>query len=151
MKGFALAAIVAACVLGVWGCSSEQYTTHRRGAPKDSLATMTKHDIVALTKAGIGPEVIIKMINTTGSTFQLRTPDVIALADSGVVDTVIHAMLQADVSSEKGDRTRVVHYVPSDYYWWYGAPYYDPWWYYGRPGPYYGFRAYGGFHGWRRR
>jgi hypothetical protein len=112
---------------------------------------MTKQDVVALTKAGIGPDVIIKMISTTGSTFQLRTPDVIALADSGVVDTVIHAMLQADESSEKGDRTRAVHFVPSDAYWWYGPPYYYNSWWYGRPGPYFGFRAYGGFHGRGRR
>jgi len=151
MKGFALAAIVTACVLGVWGCSSERYATrHRGGTPRDSAETMTTKDVVALSRAGIGPDVIIKMINTTGSTFQLRTPDVVALADSGVVDTVIHAMLSADGSAEQGSRRAVVHALPSDYYWWYGPPsYYDPW-FYGRPRPYFGVRFYGGFRGHRR-
>jgi hypothetical protein len=151
MRGFTLAAIVAASIIGVWGCSSERYATRHRGdLPRDSSVTMTTKDVVALSRAGVGPEVIIKMINTTGSTFQLRTRDVIALADSGVVDTVIHAMLSADASTEPGSRRAVVHVVPSDYYWWYGPPYYYDPWSYGRPGPYFGARFYGGFRGHRR-
>jgi hypothetical protein len=150
MRGFALGAIVAACIVVMSGCTSERYTTRHREAPKDSVATMTTKDVVALSKAGIGPEVIIKMISTSGSTFQLHTPDVIALADSGVVDTVIHAMLSAEGPAGEGSRTRVVHVVPSDAYWRYGPPYYYDPWYYGRPGPYFGARFYGGFRGHHR-
>jgi hypothetical protein len=150
MKGFAVVAIAAVCILGASGCTPERYATHARRSGQDSLAMMSKEDVIALTKAGIGNEVIIKMINTTGSTFRLHTPDVIELADSGVTDTVIHAMLQADGSSRREDRPAPVGYYPYDYYWWYGYPYYDPWYwsgYYAFPRPYYGIRMYGGFHG----
>jgi hypothetical protein len=111
---------------------------------------MTKEDVIALTKAGVGDDVILKMISTSGSTFRLHTPDVILLADSGVADTVIHAMLQADGSSRKDEHAAVVRHYPPDYYWWFDYPFYDPWYwpaYYGWPRPYYGFRVYGGFHG----
>jgi hypothetical protein len=150
MKRFAVVAIAAVCILGASGCTSERYATHGRRSPQDSLAMMTKEDVIALTKAGLGNDVIVKMINTTGSTFRLRTPDVITLADSGVADTVIHAMLQADGSSRKEERRTAVGYYPPDYYWWYGYPYYDPWYwsgYYAWPARYYGVRVYGGFHG----
>ena len=150
MKGFAVAAIAAVCILGASGCASEHYATHARRSLQDSLAMMTKEDVITLTKAGVGNDVIMKMINTTGSTFQLHTPDVVALKQSGVADTVIHAMLQADGSSQNEERTTMVHYYPPDYYWWGGYPYYDPWYwpgYYGWPGRYYGVRVYGGFHG----
>lgn len=149
MKRFAVVAIVAVCILGASGCMSERYATHDRRSSQDSLAMMTKEDVIALTKAGVGNNVILNMIKTTGSTFQLRTPDVIQLADSGVADTVIHAMLRADESSGKEKHTTVVGYFPPDYYWWYDYPYYDPWYWgpsYGWPGPYYGIRVYGGGH-----
>jgi hypothetical protein len=149
MKRFAAVAIAALCILGASGCTSERYATHARGSPQDSLAMMTKEDVIALTKAGLGNDVIIKLISTTGSTFRLRTPDVITLADSGVADTVIHAMLQADGLSRREEQRMVNRYYPPDYYWWAGDPYYDPWYwsgYYGWPGPYYGARVYSGFH-----
>lgn len=150
MKGFAVAAIAAVCILGASGCASDQYATHARRSPQDSLAMMTKEDVITLTKAGVGNDVIMKMINTTGSTFQLHTPDVVALKQSGVADTVIHAMLQADAPPQNRERTSMVHYYPPDYYWWGGYPYYDPWYwsgYYGWPAPYRGVRVFGGFHG----
>jgi hypothetical protein len=93
MKRFGVAAIAAVCMLGVLGCASERYATHSRMGSQDSLAMMTKEDVIALTKAKVGNDMILKMISTTGSTFRLHTPDVIMLADSGVADTVIHAML----------------------------------------------------------
>lgn len=154
MKGIAVVAVAAMCVLGASGCTSERYTTHARRSEQDSLAMMTKEDVIALTKAGVGNNVILGMINSTGSTFRLYTPDVIELADSGVADTVIHAMLHADGSSRKEERRTAAGYYPPDYYWWWGYPYYDPWYwspYYAWPGPYYGVRMYGGFHGGGRR
>ncbi len=150
MKKIAVAVLAAVCILGASGCVPEHYATRAQGTPQDSLVVLRQEDVIALTKAGISNDVIVRMINTTGSTFRLRTPDVIALADSGVADTVIHAMLLADESSRKEDRPTVYRTYPYDYYWWGGYPYYDPWFwpsYYWAPRAYYGVRVFGGFHG----
>ncbi len=152
MKGFVVVALAAACVLLAAGCSSGRYATHASGSGPDSLGAMTKQDVIALSKAGLGNSVIIGMINKSGSTFRLRTPDVIALADSGVADTVIHAMLQADKTSQSESLAAANGSPLYDYYWWWGNPYYDPWyWSWGGPwpGPYYGVRVLPGFHGGR--
>ena len=150
MKKIAVAVLAAVCVLSASGCAPEGYTTRVQGMPQDSLVVLRQEDVIALTKAGIGNDLIVRMINTTGSTFRLRTPDVIALADSGVADTVIQAMLSADGSSKKEDRPAVFRTYPYDYYWWAGYPYWDPWFwpsYSWSPRAYYGVRFVGGFHG----
>jgi hypothetical protein len=66
--------------------------------------------VFALTKAGVGTNVIAVMIRNSGSTFGLDIPAVIALADSGVAGTVMYAVLQWDDLSRNGARTGVVHY-----------------------------------------
>ena len=153
MKGFAVIAIAAVLALVASGCASERYATHANGSPNDSLAVMTNHDVIALTKAGVGTNVILRMINSSGSVFRLHTPDVIALSDSGVADTVIHAMIQKGISSQKEEQAAAPGFYSPDYYWWWGNPNYDPWFwsgYYGWPAPYYGGWVHHGFH-WRGR
>jgi hypothetical protein len=153
------------------GCGPEYSRQYYRERPpvRDSLALMTKQDIIALSKSRIGDNVIISMINSSGSTFHLRTPDVIELADSGVSDTVIAAMLKTDelppLGGERHYAVYPAYYWPD--YWWAESPWWSPWYissYWGFWGGFYGpyhyprahyfsprfygghsFRSYGGF------
>ena len=128
MKAIVLAVGMTVCLLVGSGCMAGGYTTsdHRAAAPgADSLA-MTPHDIIAMSKAKVGDDVIIKMIRNTGSYFQLRSRDVVALADSGVSDKVIAAMIQtADTPEDHGTGYNYAPYYPA--YWWGAYPYYYPW------------------------
>jgi len=130
--------------LAAAGCapeySSYRYRAHR--AVRDSTQLMTKDDVIALTKARIGDNVIIDMIRRSGSTFVLRTPDVIALADSGVSDTVISAMMKSDEPWGGGEAPARYYSAYSPYYydWWAAYPWWSPWYYsswYGWWGGYY--------------
>ncbi len=58
MKGFAVVAIAAVCILGTSGCASEHYAAHAQGLPQDSLAMMTKEDVIALADSGVAETVI---------------------------------------------------------------------------------------------
>ena len=53
MKGFAVVAIAAVCILETSGCASEHYATHPRGSPQDLLAIMTKEDVIAPADSGV--------------------------------------------------------------------------------------------------
>src|SRR5512140_984849 len=149
MKGMLFAACVLACLLVGSGCMTGGYTTGDRAAAPgaDSLA-LSQHDVIAMSRAKVGDDVIIKMIRSTGSYFQLRSRDVVALADSGVSDKVIAAMIQTtEAPADHGTRYySAPYYYPP--YWWSAYPYYYPWSFsigFGYYAPYY-HRAYVGPH-----
>ncbi|HTY58309.1 MAG TPA: hypothetical protein VMF59_05805 [Bacteroidota bacterium] len=139
------------------GCAPEYARYHYRNRPqvRDSLALMTKQDVIALSKSRIGDNVIIGMIYNSGSTFHLRTPDVIELADSGVSDTVISAMMKTDEPGGGGTEERGYYAAYPPYaYWWGMTPWWSPWYfssYYGYWGgfyrPYYYHRVYAPYYG----
>ncbi len=159
-----LAVIVFA--LAAAGCAPEYTRYHYGERPpvRDSLALMTKDDVIALTKSRIGDNVIIRMIYNSGSVFHLRTPDVIELADSGVSDTVITAMMRTDEPGGGGGGPGGYYASYPPYYWWGVSPWWSPWYfssywgywgsgywptyyYYRSYAPYYGgyrYRSYGG-------
>jgi hypothetical protein len=128
MKGMILAVCVLACLLVGSGCMTGGYTTTERTVlpAADSLA-LTKHDIIEMSQAKVGDDVIIKMIRTTDSYFRLRSRDVVELADSGVSDKVIEAMIRTPVPQAE-PRTGY-YYAPYYYpaYWWGAYPFYYPW------------------------
>jgi hypothetical protein len=131
MKGMWFAVCALVCLLVGSGCMTGGYTTDDRAVASeaDSLA-MTKQDIIAMSKAKVGDDVIIKMIHTTGSYFQLRSRDVVELADSGVSDKVIEAMIRtAETPENHGTRYYPAPYYPPYYptYWWGAYPFYYPW------------------------
>ena len=117
--------------LAAAGCAPEysRYRYRDRPQVRDSLALMTAQDVIALSKARIGDNVIITMINNSGSAFHLRTPEVIALADSGVSDTVISAMMRTDESwgGGEGPGRYSAGYPP--YFWWGASPWWSPWYF----------------------
>jgi len=119
-------------VRGRWGL---QGSRNRPGTPRPCRPCGSTQDCAS----GLRPRYAR---GTRESTSGLDTPVVIALVDSGVADTVVHAMLQADDLLQRGERTRVDYHLPGDQDWWYGYPYYSPWYwsaYYGWPRPYNGF------------
>jgi hypothetical protein len=127
MKGMWFAVCILACLLVGSGCMTGGYTTDEpaAGTQPDSLA-LSKHDIIAMSRAKVGDDVIIKMIRTTNSYFQLKSRDVVELADSGVTDKVIEAMIKtADAPAGHAARYYAPYYPP---YWWGAYPYYySPW------------------------
>ena len=56
---------------------------------------LTNDDIVSLTEAGLGPPVIVRMIETSPTAFDTSVGAVIALTQKGVEDGVIAAMVAA--------------------------------------------------------
>lgn len=103
----------------------------RRQVVADTLA-MTKEDVIALSKEGVGDEVIINQIRATHSYVELSKDDIIELKKAGVSEKVINAMIK---SSESAEPRRVAERY-DDY-----PPYYPYYPYYG----YAGYRRYPSF------
>ncbi len=51
-------------------------------------------DVIYLTRHQLGPDVIIKHIEATGSRFDLSTEDIVTLKDAGVDERVIETMVE---------------------------------------------------------
>jgi PEGA domain len=65
-------------------------------APK----ALTNADIIDLTAAGIGEQIIIDKINGAASAFSLETKDLIELKKAGVADAVVQAMMHKNAPAQ---------------------------------------------------
>lgn len=159
MKSIIRAAGVLVVILTLAGCASERSSyygqQHRRHGAVDSTALMSKADVIKMSQAKLGDGVIINMIKSTRSQFDLRSQDVVELADSGVSDSVINAMIATTNPHEKVEHGHPYYAYP-DWYWYAYDPFWDPWYgsfYFGIGPrfyrPYVGFYARGGFRGHR--
>jgi hypothetical protein len=140
MKRITIAVIILLAILTVAGCTSQRYAMYHRDrrTPVDTLAMMKKQDVVSLTKAGVSDSLIITMIATSHSWFDLRTQDVLDLKSAGVSDKVINAMIQSNEPMTEADISgRDAYYYYPPYYWY---PGYYPYWYY--PSFYFGYSYY---------
>jgi hypothetical protein len=157
MKYSVVPAIVFAAALVLAGCTSERMARHeqRRYHPVDSLDLMSYGDVIDLSRAGVSDDNIIKMITNSGTAFRLRTDDAIMLADSGVSDKVIGAMLKTDEPGRREEEGS--SYPRGPYYGYYGYngyPFWYPWsfsfyrpfWGHVYSRPYRGFAHYGWYH-----
>jgi hypothetical protein len=149
MKRTTIAAIILAASLASAGCMSGRYAQYHRerSSRADTLAVMTKQDVIALSQAKVGDDVIISQMKASGSHFQLSTQDILDLVNAGVSDKVIGAMIKSDESSRYAEGSGGYYYYPP-YYWYGGYPYLYPWY----PSVYFGFsagyyRPFYGFHG----
>ena len=80
MKRTTISAVILAIFLTVAGCTSQRYAQYRRERPPvDTLAMMKKQDVISLTKAGVNDSLIMTMLATSHSWFQLKTQDVLDL------------------------------------------------------------------------
>ena len=59
---------------------------------------LTNEDIVTLTEAGFGPSVIVAKIVSSSTAFDTSVVALVALADKGVSEEVVAAMVAADGS-----------------------------------------------------
>jgi hypothetical protein len=113
---------------------------------------LTVEDVIDMTEAGLGDEVIIQQIRATHATFDLTVDEIIALSEAGVSDPVLSAMIASafdeseyDTYGEEGststERYTVIEEEPEPdvhtylHVGWgyYGYPWTDLWWDYGCP------------------
>ncbi len=130
MKTLTFACVVLAAFLTGAGCMSERYAQYprERVPAQDSVAQMSTQDVIDMSNAGAGDDVIIDMIHKTGAVFQLSPQDVVALADSGVSSRVIRAMIKSEQAPRYTEGAAVYGYDP--YWYWYPAyPFYYPWYF----------------------
>jgi hypothetical protein len=138
MQRPALVVVVLTLFLVLSGCTNESAVRSRREAARrnlDSVATEIKRDVIEMKKAGIGDDVTINYLQTTGSFFPLNRYDIVELADSGVSDSVINAMIVGFNERPKSAAyLRWGYSWPYSYGWGWGNPYWyfwDPFYYYG--------------------
>lgn len=128
MKGTTIAIIILASSLVSAGCASGRYAHYDRdrSSSADTLSSMTKEDVIALSKAKVSDDLIISQMKASRSYFQLSTQDLIDLVNAGVSDKVIGAMIITDDSSRYAEGPRGYYNYPP--YYWYGSyPYFSPW------------------------
>jgi len=131
-------AIILACSFASAGCMASQYAQYDRdrSAKEDTLASMTKQDVIMLSQAKVSDDVIISQIKASHSYFQLSTQDLIDLVNAGVGEKVIEAMIKTEESARYAVGPKRYYYYPP-YYWYPGYPYWYPWY----PSIYLGFRV----------
>lgn len=124
MQRFGVVALVLACTVAAMGCGPYRYTRYERDrtARADTIKPMTKEDIIALSNAKVGDDVIIRQIEVSDSYFELGAKDIIDLANAGVSEKVIDAMIKTGETAARQER---------DSYYYVGYPYWYPWypWY----------------------
>ena len=81
------------------------------GPALGTALAVTPSQLVDLTKAGLGDDVLIALIQTDGSTFQLTTADILALHKQGLSDKVILAMQATSkkAAAKAADRDQPIH------------------------------------------
>ncbi|MFC1650709.1 hypothetical protein ACFL2X_03995 [Candidatus Latescibacterota bacterium] len=97
------------------GCSSMMMYNER---------AISLEDIVNLSKAELGTDVIISHIDATNSIFKLTSEEIIWLKNEGVDDDVIEYILETDIDSERFGWMN--NTSPYDYWSYYSSSYYYP-------------------------
>ncbi|MEO8522215.1 MAG: hypothetical protein ABI603_12680, partial [Acidobacteriota bacterium] len=62
-------------------------------------AALTVHDVVELTRAGLGEETLLALIDVDASVFPIDTPTLTSLKTAGVSERVIVAMIRSGRNS----------------------------------------------------
>ena len=104
------------------GCSSFQVVNKR---------AVTVDEVIRMSRAGVGTDVIIRHLEATWSKYKLTTDDIVRLTEEGVDDDVIEVMVESGTLPDRFSWE--TGYYP--YQNW--GNYYD---YYGYYGNYYGYR-----------
>ena len=89
------------------GCSTISFVNPR---------AMTVDDVIRMSEHEVGPDIIIRQIEVTGSRYELSADDIVALTEAGVNEDVIEFMVGSGES-------------PVDPYWSASPGYYDGWGY----------------------
>lgn len=119
------------------GCGSYTSLQSPEKSPSKTTA-MTVSDVITLSQANTGDEIIIAQIQATHAVFALSNQDIIDLKNAGVSEKVIEAMIKTSAQAKK-KATYVRYWYPRDYWWSWG--YYWPG-YYWYPRSYWGASIY---------
>ncbi len=101
-------------VLAITGCSQFVTTSPR---------SMEVEDIINMTKAGVGSDVIKRQIEVTNSKFRLDADQIIQLKKNGVEDKILEVMIDSGDVPEHFDWEYGYGYSPYDYW----TNYYNNW------------------------
>jgi hypothetical protein len=121
MRNVFIVILTTVCLAGLAsGCASSK--------PKVAQShPVTVADVEALTKAGMGDDVIISQIRTSGAAYRLNAADIIDLHNAGVSNRVIQYMINSPAQAPVA-QTVVAAPPPAPPYY-YPNPYPYPWWF----------------------
>jgi hypothetical protein len=115
---------VAAALLALGGCAT--VTTTTKPAP------MTVSQIIKLSKDGVPPQDIIRVMRDSGTVYRLNASQLADLKQQGVSDQVINYMQQTYLEAVRRNQAYedwVNYSWGPDGYWYGGVPYgWPPWW-----------------------
>lgn len=115
-------ALVLACGALLSGCIYYEPVPVQARRPLGVGESVSKDDVLRLTRAGISEGTIISKIKAAGMLARPSADDVIELSGAGVSEGVIQAMLSAQVSDTVPSTAAPYYYYPA-----YGWSYYNPW------------------------
>ena len=92
MKRFFTSALLLAGACSNY-CHAQAKVTHPAKATAAHAETLTNSGVIALTGAGLSPELIVAKMESSACTFDLSTNGLVALKKAGVNDAVLQAMM----------------------------------------------------------
>lgn len=127
LKSVRMLLVISVVILLSGGCASFEIRNER---------AVSADDVIKMSGAGVGADVIISQIEATSSTFRLTTDEIVMLKEAGVQDDIIEWMIDTGAGPELYDD----NYYPWDnwitsynYYGYrYNYPYYPGY----NPAPY---------------
>lgn len=75
---------------------------------------LTNKDVILMTQAGLGKELIVKKINDTNGSYDVSTQNLIELKKAGVADEVIKLMMEKAETSARQTANQDKNYTFSD-------------------------------------
>lgn len=85
--------------------AAQQQAYAQGAATSAARGAVTPQDVIAMSQAGISPEVIATHVRTNGVTQQLQVNDLIYLRNQGVSDSVLQAMQTAPTAQARYNAT----------------------------------------------
>jgi len=153
MRALTLAIAAASLFLTACASTQQQEPQVKRISPEElerimpkPVPNLTLDEIVALSKKGTPPEQIIEKINASNSRYDLTPSEVVRLTQQGVDPKVLDYMHQShesalrenmadEINKREKQRQQDLKKLEQEYRL-RSMPYYDPWWGYWGPGPY---------------
>lgn len=112
-KGALIGAATGGLAGALIGDALGQSQTLKPAEGRSGYAPVTVEDVIAMSKAGIGDEVVIAKIRSSGTVFDLSADRIIEVKEAGVSDRVIRAMIRTpdeDYSYRQEDRRTAYGY-----------------------------------------
>jgi hypothetical protein len=153
MRTLSLATLVATFFLSACATTQLQEPEVKRISPEEleqlmpkAVPNVTLDEIVELSKQGNTPEQIINKLKASNSRYDLSPSEVVRLKEQGVDPTVLDYMHEThenalrenmadEINKREKQRQEELRKLEREYRL-RSMPYYDPWWGYWGPGPY---------------